>query len=185
MRSFEGAAYGSLDAFSVYEVPMTSITQQVCKEGGVKPRDVWTEMDRREKMLGIAEKLPKAERKRLQVETAGHKRREVLKWAGVTLAAAGAFGVNLSTLRLTEAFALHKDPDSQRTQTHRVRLGLLLGISPRLVHAHDHPGRGLDLLGLHQVPADQTELLHDGIHKLLGVFAIRRQFRQDDAAPER
>jgi phosphoribosyl-ATP pyrophosphohydrolase len=30
---------------------------------GVKPRDVWAEMDRREKMLGIAEKLPKAERK--------------------------------------------------------------------------------------------------------------------------
>jgi 2-oxoglutarate ferredoxin oxidoreductase subunit alpha len=32
-------ADGSLDAFSVYEVPMTSITQQVCKEAGVKPRD--------------------------------------------------------------------------------------------------------------------------------------------------
>jgi phosphoribosyl-ATP pyrophosphohydrolase len=30
---------------------------------GVKPRDVWAEMDRREKMLGIAEKLPKAQRK--------------------------------------------------------------------------------------------------------------------------
>ena len=30
---------------------------------GVKPRDVWAEMDRREKMLGIAEKLPKADRK--------------------------------------------------------------------------------------------------------------------------
>ncbi len=29
---------------------------------GVKPRDVWAEMDRREKMLGIAEKLPKTER---------------------------------------------------------------------------------------------------------------------------
>lgn len=26
---------------------------------GVRPRDVWAEMDRREKMLGIAEKLPK------------------------------------------------------------------------------------------------------------------------------
>jgi phosphoribosyl-ATP pyrophosphohydrolase len=33
---------------------------------GVKPRDVWAEMDRREKMLGIAEKLPKAERKAAQ-----------------------------------------------------------------------------------------------------------------------
>jgi phosphoribosyl-ATP pyrophosphohydrolase len=33
---------------------------------GVKPRDVWAEMDRREKMLGIAEKLPKAERKATQ-----------------------------------------------------------------------------------------------------------------------
>jgi phosphoribosyl-ATP pyrophosphohydrolase len=26
---------------------------------GVKPQDVWSEMDRREKMMGIAEKLPK------------------------------------------------------------------------------------------------------------------------------
>jgi len=30
---------------------------------GVKPRDVWAEMDRREKMLGIAEKLPTGHRK--------------------------------------------------------------------------------------------------------------------------
>ena len=30
---------GSLAAFSVYEVPMTSLTQEVCKEAGVKPRD--------------------------------------------------------------------------------------------------------------------------------------------------
>ncbi len=30
---------GSLSAFTVYEVPMTSITQEVCKEAGVKPRD--------------------------------------------------------------------------------------------------------------------------------------------------
>jgi 2-oxoglutarate ferredoxin oxidoreductase subunit alpha len=29
----------SLSAFTVYEVPMTSITQEVCKEAGVKPRD--------------------------------------------------------------------------------------------------------------------------------------------------
>jgi phosphoribosyl-ATP pyrophosphohydrolase len=27
---------------------------------GVRPQDVWAEMDRRERMLGIAEKLPKA-----------------------------------------------------------------------------------------------------------------------------
>jgi phosphoribosyl-ATP pyrophosphohydrolase len=33
---------------------------------GVKPRDVWAEMDRREKVLGIAEKLPKAQRKAVQ-----------------------------------------------------------------------------------------------------------------------
>jgi len=26
---------------------------------GVQPKDVWTEMDRREKVLGIAEKIPK------------------------------------------------------------------------------------------------------------------------------
>ncbi len=30
---------GSLSAFTVYEVPMTSITQEVCKDAGVKPRD--------------------------------------------------------------------------------------------------------------------------------------------------
>jgi len=30
---------GSLGAFRVYEVPMTSITQEVCKDAGVKPRD--------------------------------------------------------------------------------------------------------------------------------------------------
>jgi phosphoribosyl-ATP pyrophosphohydrolase len=30
---------------------------------GVRPRDVWAEMDRREKLLGIAEKLPKSQRK--------------------------------------------------------------------------------------------------------------------------
>jgi 2-oxoglutarate/2-oxoacid ferredoxin oxidoreductase subunit alpha len=30
---------GTLSAYTVYEVPMTSITQEVCKEAGVKPRD--------------------------------------------------------------------------------------------------------------------------------------------------
>ena len=30
---------GSLSAFSVFEVPMTSITTEVCKEAGIKPRD--------------------------------------------------------------------------------------------------------------------------------------------------
>jgi 2-oxoglutarate/2-oxoacid ferredoxin oxidoreductase subunit alpha len=30
---------GSLSAYSVFEVPMTSITTEVCKEAGVKPRD--------------------------------------------------------------------------------------------------------------------------------------------------
>ncbi|MGH9088380.1 MAG: 2-oxoacid:acceptor oxidoreductase subunit alpha, partial [Acidimicrobiales bacterium] len=45
-RSLKKAGYdtspltdGRLDAFTVYEVPMTSITQEVCKEAGVKPRD--------------------------------------------------------------------------------------------------------------------------------------------------
>ena len=37
---------------------------------GVKPRDVWAEMDRREKMLGIAEKLPKAQRKAVRSNAA-------------------------------------------------------------------------------------------------------------------
>ena len=30
---------GTLDGFTVYEVPMTSLTQEVCKDAGVKPRD--------------------------------------------------------------------------------------------------------------------------------------------------
>jgi 2-oxoglutarate/2-oxoacid ferredoxin oxidoreductase subunit alpha len=45
-RSLSKAGYevnpltdGSLGAFTVYEIPMTSITQEVCKEAGVKPRD--------------------------------------------------------------------------------------------------------------------------------------------------
>ncbi len=45
-RSLAKAGYGSdpltdgsLKAYTVYEVPMTSITQEVCKEAGVKPRD--------------------------------------------------------------------------------------------------------------------------------------------------
>ncbi|MDA8076787.1 MAG: 2-oxoacid:acceptor oxidoreductase subunit alpha [Actinomycetota bacterium] len=45
-RSLAKAGYGSnplsdgsLAAFTVYEVPMTSITQEVCKDAGVKPRD--------------------------------------------------------------------------------------------------------------------------------------------------
>ena len=37
---------------------------------GVKPRDVWAEMDRREKMLGIAEKLPKTQRKEVRTGAA-------------------------------------------------------------------------------------------------------------------
>ena len=45
-RSLHKAGYvenpltdGSLSAFTLYEVPMTSLTQEVCKEAGVKPRD--------------------------------------------------------------------------------------------------------------------------------------------------
>ena len=45
-RAFAKAGYaenpltdGSLSDFHVYEVPMTSITQEVCKDAGVKPRD--------------------------------------------------------------------------------------------------------------------------------------------------
>src|SRR5436309_2304627 len=35
---------------------------------GVKPEDVWREMERREDMLGLAEKLPKSAAKRLSKE---------------------------------------------------------------------------------------------------------------------
>jgi 2-oxoglutarate/2-oxoacid ferredoxin oxidoreductase subunit alpha len=45
-RSLQKAGYtedplhdGTLGSYTVYEVPMTSITQEVCKEAGVKPRD--------------------------------------------------------------------------------------------------------------------------------------------------
>jgi 2-oxoglutarate ferredoxin oxidoreductase subunit alpha len=45
-RSLAKAGYASnpltdnsLSAYTVYEIPMTSITQEVCKEAGVKPRD--------------------------------------------------------------------------------------------------------------------------------------------------
>jgi 2-oxoglutarate ferredoxin oxidoreductase subunit alpha len=45
-RNLTKAGYGtnpltddSLSAYTVYEVPMTSLTQEVCKEAGVKPRD--------------------------------------------------------------------------------------------------------------------------------------------------
>jgi 2-oxoglutarate/2-oxoacid ferredoxin oxidoreductase subunit alpha len=45
-RSLHKAGYeenpltdGSLSAFTVFEVPMTSLTQEVCKDAGVKPRD--------------------------------------------------------------------------------------------------------------------------------------------------
>src|SRR5437667_6013585 len=45
-RNLEKAGYaanpledGSLDAFTVYEVPMTSLTLEACKETGAKPRD--------------------------------------------------------------------------------------------------------------------------------------------------
>ncbi|HUD69236.1 MAG TPA: 2-oxoacid:acceptor oxidoreductase family protein, partial [Acidimicrobiales bacterium] len=45
-RAFAKAGYasdplhdGTLGSYTVYEVPMTSITQEVCKEAGVKPRD--------------------------------------------------------------------------------------------------------------------------------------------------
>jgi phosphoribosyl-ATP pyrophosphohydrolase len=41
---------------------------------GVRPEDVWAEMDRREKLLGIAEKMPKAlGHKSLGNKASGHK----------------------------------------------------------------------------------------------------------------
>jgi phosphoribosyl-ATP pyrophosphohydrolase len=43
----------------------------VWADAGVTPQDVWAEMDRREKMLGIAEKLPKPARAARQNGAAG------------------------------------------------------------------------------------------------------------------
>ena len=49
---------------------------------GVRPQDVWAEMDRRERLLGIAEKLPKklrssraARRKVVALEAAARRKR--------------------------------------------------------------------------------------------------------------
>lgn len=41
---------------------------------GIRPADVWAEMDRRERLLGLAEKLPK----RLLVEPGAEQRRKVV-----------------------------------------------------------------------------------------------------------
>jgi phosphoribosyl-ATP pyrophosphohydrolase len=45
---------------------------------GVRPQDVWAEMDRREAMLGIAEKLPKSSRKSSPSIVPGMQQRQIV-----------------------------------------------------------------------------------------------------------
>jgi phosphoribosyl-ATP pyrophosphohydrolase len=49
---------------------------------GVRPADVWAEMDRRERLLGIAEKLPKSAAKLAKQTAAGLNRRPMVAIAG-------------------------------------------------------------------------------------------------------
>lgn len=49
---------------------------------GVRPADVWAEMDRRERLLGIAEKLPKNAAKLAKRTAAGLNRRPMVAIAG-------------------------------------------------------------------------------------------------------
>jgi phosphoribosyl-ATP pyrophosphohydrolase len=52
---------------------------------GVRPEDVWREMERREDMLGIAEKLPKSRLKLPKVVAAPAARRRIVALEGRTL----------------------------------------------------------------------------------------------------
>jgi len=49
---------------------------------GVRPADVWAEMERRERLLGIAEKLPKNAAKLARRTAAGLNRRPIVAIAG-------------------------------------------------------------------------------------------------------
>jgi phosphoribosyl-ATP pyrophosphohydrolase len=52
---------------------------------GVKPEDVWREMERREDMLGIAEKLPKSSGKLPKIAAAPAVRRRIVALEGRSL----------------------------------------------------------------------------------------------------
>src|SRR5882672_10951931 len=52
---------------------------------GVRPEDVWREMDRREHMLGIAEKLPKSAVKMPEVAVPSPDRRRIVALEGRSL----------------------------------------------------------------------------------------------------
>ena len=52
---------------------------------GVRPEDVWEEMERREQMLGIAEKLPKSSAKLTKAVSSRMSRRQVVPLEGRTL----------------------------------------------------------------------------------------------------
>jgi phosphoribosyl-ATP pyrophosphohydrolase len=52
---------------------------------GVRPEDVWEEMERREQMLGIAEKLPKSPAKLTKAVSSRMSRRQVVPLEGRSL----------------------------------------------------------------------------------------------------
>jgi phosphoribosyl-ATP pyrophosphohydrolase len=52
---------------------------------GVRPEDVWHEMERREHLLGIAEKLPKSAVKMPKVSASGVARRPIVALESRTL----------------------------------------------------------------------------------------------------
>ena len=53
------AMHGDSDAVSG-KAPISSTISWCCgSSSGIRPEDVWKEMDRRERLLGIAEKVPK------------------------------------------------------------------------------------------------------------------------------
>lgn len=53
------AMHGSRDAVVKESADLIYNLAVVWVSSGVQPKDVWKEMDRRERLLGIAEKLPK------------------------------------------------------------------------------------------------------------------------------
>jgi phosphoribosyl-ATP pyrophosphohydrolase len=54
-------------------------------EAGVRPEDVWREMERREQLLGIAEKLPKSSSKLPKAAPARPARRPIVAFEGRSL----------------------------------------------------------------------------------------------------
>ena len=63
------------DVFPSIDIPVISVLWQYT---GITPDDIWREMERREDMLGIAEKLPKSAVKMSKVSTPRVARRPIV-----------------------------------------------------------------------------------------------------------